>query len=609
MSLHVCVLGIDGSGKSTVVAALPSILAAESGCVVGSAGDSFRIVAPDEDHLASRFCPDGLPLRARLSLKLKRIAKSLVDHPKLYALFKVAQMLSQDAAAAVLARRYDTKAFVSDGNAFLSTAGRASNYLRAASTANQAGISAPEAKDLQAVFSYILDNEPLPAESSARLPSLHRGRLIYKLNRLLRLNAAWLPDVVVFLDLSPELALTRIKARGKKIDRHENLADLTQAREMYLKTIQAFRAYRSQDSVHVIHVDELSFGATLQAVSDALRPHLISHALKRESVSPLGTTDLADETIRRKTVNHRYLFRYLVPKWFSGAWREPTFFFSKLGRLFLKEGYSAGVMRAIYDRDDKEYGVLDGVFLEYSLHRAVYDRLQILTKKIEPEIAARLAHGEELRIFTAPSGFAYDLFRPLEEIARRDPESIKRVHLTAADLDPHGVLHEELTARAKQLGISFTFHRGDITGQSMLSRLEESAPFDLALFVGLSSWLPKPQTLRHLAWLSKNLKHDGLLITDCFTPEAYALSGRYIGYKANYYTPEVYKAILNYCGFDVAATESGRDEINHVLVANKLEMESRALKIEQVRKRRLPPPSQQRGQATLPDLFYSDLLR
>ena len=53
MSLQVCILGIDGSGKSTVVAALPSILAAETGLVVGSAGDSFRIVTPDEDHLAS----------------------------------------------------------------------------------------------------------------------------------------------------------------------------------------------------------------------------------------------------------------------------------------------------------------------------------------------------------------------------------------------------------------------------------------------------------------------------------------------------------------------------------------------------------------------------
>ena len=567
MNLHVCVLGIDGSGKSTVVAALPGILAAETGSVVGSAGDSFRIVAPDEDHLALRFCPDGLPLRARLALKLRRVAKSFVDHPKLYAFFKVAQMLSQDGASAILAQRYDTKLFVSDGNAFLSTTGRASNYLRAASAVNQTNTSAPEARDLKAVFSYILDNEPLPAESREKLPSLRTGKLIYKLNQLLRLRAAWLPDVVIFLDLSPELALTRIKSRGKKIDRHENLADLTQAREMYLKTVQAFQAYRTPESVHVINVDQLSLGATLRVVSETLKPHLISCTTKRESGSPLGTTDLADETIRGKTLNHRYVFRYLVPKWFSGAWREPTFFFSKLGRLFLKEGYSAGVMRVIYDRDDVEYGALDRVFLEYSLHRAVYDRLQILVKKIEPEIEAGLATGHDLRIFTAPSGFAYDLFRPLEKIARRDPESMKRVHITAADLDPHGVLHQELSARAEKLGIGFTFHRGDITEQLMLSRLEETAPFDLALFVGLSSWLPKPQTLRHLAWLRKNLNHDGLLVTDCFTPEAYALSGRYIGYKANYYTPEVYKAMLNYCGFDVSDTESGRDEINHVLVA------------------------------------------
>ena len=564
MSLHVCVFGIDGSGKSTVVAALPNILAAETGCIVGSAGDSFSIVAPDEDHLASRFHPDGLPLRARLALKLRRIAKSFVDHPKLYAFFKIAHLLSQDSAAVVLARRYDTKLFVSDGNAFVSTIGRASNYLRAASTANHANAMAPDAKDLQAVFSYIFDNEAIPAESSAKLPSLRKAKLIYKLNQLLRLNAAWLPDVVIFLDLSPELALTRIKSRGKKIDRHENLADLSQAREMYLKTVHAFEAYRSPESIHVIRVDHLSLGATLQAVCEVLRPHLDSQTTKRESMSPLGTTDLADETIRGKTLNHRYLFRYLVPKWFSGAWREPTFFFSKLGRLFLKEGYSAGVMRAIYDRDEKRYGVLDRVFLEYSLHRAVYDRLQILVKKIEPEIETQLAAGQELRIFTAPSGFAYDLFRPLAEIARRDPESMKRVHFTAADLDPHGVIHEELSARAKQLGIRFDFHRGDITEQSMLRRLEETAPFDLALFVGLSSWLPKPQTLRHLAWLSK---HTSLLVTDCFTPEAYALSGRYIGYKANYYTREVYKAMLSYCGFDVSEAESGRDAINHVLVA------------------------------------------
>lgn len=567
MSLHVCILGIDGSGKSTVATALPVVLAAEHGLVVGSASDSFRIVAPDQDHLASGFYPDGLPIAARLSLKLRRLAKRFVDHHRLYTVFKLGHMLSQDSAAETLVQRHDAKVFISDGNAFLSSTGRASNYLRAASAVDGENTTAPEAKDLQAVFSYILDDKPVPVESTQRLPSLSKGKLIYKLTRLLRLRTAWLPDVVIFLDLSPELALERIKSRGKKIDKHENLADLTQAREMYLKTLQAFQAYRTQPSVHVIRVDELSLGETLRAVSEALKPHLRSANFGNQSTSPLGTTDLADETIRGKTLNHRYLFRYLLLKCFSGAWREPTFFFSKLGRLFLKEGYSAGVMRVIYDRDEREYGLLDRVFLEYSLHRAVYDRLQILVSRIEPELEARLASGDELRIFTAPSGFAYDLFRPLEAIAQRDPEAMKRVHVTAADLDPHGVLLEELSARAQRLGIRFTFHRGDITDASMLERLAEAAPFDVALFVGLSSWLPKPQTLRHLAWLRRNLAEGGLLVTDCFTPEAYALSGRYIGYKANYYTPDVYKAMLDFCGFDGlnASVVSGRDHINHVL--------------------------------------------
>ena len=570
MSLHICILGIDGSGKSSVAAALPAVLAAETGLVVGAAGDSFSIVAPDQDHLASQFYPDGLPISARLSLKLKRAAKKLVDHPKPYAVFKLAQMLAQDSAAGALAQRQSTKVFVSDGNAFLSTTGRASNYLRAASAGDHAAAAAPEAEDLEAVFSHILDDKPLPAKSSEKLPSLRKARLIYKLNSLLRLHTAWLPNVVIFLDVSPELALTRIRSRGRKIDRHENLADLTQAREMYVKSLQAFQAYRTPESVHFIHVDELSLGETLRAVNEELRPHLVSAGLvDRTSFSPLGTTDLADETIRKKTLNHRYLFRYLLLKWFSGAWREPTFFFSNLGRLFLKEGYSAGVMRAIYDRDEKEYGLPDRVFLEYSLHRAVYDRLQILVRKIRPEVEARLASGAELNIFTAPSGFAYDLFRPLEDIARHDPDSMKRVHIIAADLDPHNTLHDELSARAARLGIHFTFHRGDITNPSMLTQLEKSAPFDMALFVGLSSWLPKPQTLRHLVWLRRNLDQSGILVTDCFTPGAYALSGRYIGYKANYYTPEVYKAILDYCGFDGldAEVESGRDNLNHVLIA------------------------------------------
>jgi hypothetical protein len=258
-----------------------------------------------------------------------------------------------------------------------------------------------------------------------------------------------------------------------------------------------------------------------------------------------------------------------LAKFFRGAWREPLFTFSEPGRLFLKEGYSANVMRAIYDQDEKRPGRFDRVFLNYPLHRAVYDRLQILTQCIEPEVEARLRSQDRVTIFTAPSGFAYDLFRPLKRIAARAPALLAKAHVVAADLDPHGRLADALKAQAAELGISFTFLRGDLTKEAFRRECATDAPYSLALFVGLSSWFPKPETLRHMRWVHEHLRADSVFLTDCFTPEAYSLSGRYVGYKAHYYTPEEYQMLLEYCGFDGlgATVVSGRDRINHVLVA------------------------------------------
>jgi Thymidylate kinase len=569
VTLHVCVLGIDGSGKSTISAAMPAILAAETGLLAGAAGETFRVCGPDEDHLAPKFHPDGLPLSARLSTRFKRTAKRLADNRTLYPAFKIAQMLAQDVAAAALGRRYHARVIVSEGNALLSATGRAANYLRAASDGSHR--RSPDAGDLEAVFSYILDGRPIPPESRRRLPSLRRARAIYTLAGRLGLRAAWLPDVVIFLDLSPEISVTRIASRGRRVDRHENLADLTQAREMYLKSLEALGRYRSPEAAHRIPLDGLTPAETVGAVVEVIGPHLSARRYESEAQEgPLGTSGRTGGEMRKTALSRRYLIRYLLPRWFSGAWREPTFLFSSLGRLFLEEGYSAGVMRAIYDRDEKGYGLLDRVFLEYPLHRAVYDRLEILTRRIEAELEARLRRRREVRIFTAPSGFAYDLFRPLEKIAARLPELMDRVEVVATDLDPHGALAGELAERAERLGIRFEFLRGDMTDGAMRRRFEETAPYDVALFVGLSAWLPKPQTLDHLRWICQNLREDGVLLTDSFTADAYALSGRYVGYRANYYEPEVYRVLIDYCGFDGldADVESGRDGINHVLIAS-----------------------------------------
>jgi hypothetical protein len=225
-------------------------------------------------------------------------------------------------------------------------------------------------------------------------------------------------------------------------------------------------------------------------------------------------------------------------------------------------------MRVIYDRKEGREGVLDRVFYEHPLHRAVYDRLKILTRSIESELKARLAEGRELSVFSAPSGFAYDLFQPLESIAAREPEAMQRVRMLAADLDPYGRLMAEVTQRAAELGVDVRFVRGDLNAPEVKQLFDERAPFDMALFVGLSAWLPKPEMVSHLRWVANHLREDGVLVSDAFTPAAYALSGKYAGYKANYYEPAVYQSLMDYCGFDglQASVESGRDAINHVML-------------------------------------------
>lgn len=149
-------------------------------------------------------------------------------------------MIFQDSAARHLGERYHVPVIISDGNTFLSATGRAANYLRSASDSQQANVPAPNAEDLKNVFSYIFNGQSIPEESQRKLPRLWKGKLLYKTMRLLGLDLS-LPDVVIFLDLSPAVAINRIVSRRQKIDRHENEADLAQAREMYLKTLEAFR--------------------------------------------------------------------------------------------------------------------------------------------------------------------------------------------------------------------------------------------------------------------------------------------------------------------------------------------------------------------------------
>ena len=569
MTMQVSVIGIDGSGKSTLAASLPMLLAAEYNVLAGGAGETFVVNGPDEDHLTTGFQPEGRPWTAWVSTTLKRWAKHFTNHRRIYPVFKLPQMMAQDAAAHRMGRKWPLDCVVSDGNTILSTMGRAANYLYPASTGEES--TAPTPKDLAAVLEYVLEGKELPEVSAGRLPNLRLGRWLHRVSSAVGLRAVWLPDVVILLKLDPKVALSRIHSRGQQVDRHENSDDLAQTHGRYQNALETLRHIRGDDAVITIDVNDKSPGATLREAVTALKKHVLRHKAKCEGDRPLGTTatKLAEGGIWSKVFNPRYLLGYFVPHYFNGAWREPLFPFSKAGQRFLKEGYSGGVMREIYDHEPRTAGVCDRVFQGYPLHRAVYDRLQLLTANIEPDLEARLRTQDRVVAFTAPSGFAYDIFRPLENIAAREPTLMKKVKLLAADLDPHGVLGPELEARAAKLGIQFEFRQGDLSEADFREGCAAEGPFDLALFVGLSSWFPKPATLSHLRWLKENLRPDGRLVTDCFTPAGYSLSGRYVGYKAHYYSPHRYRMLLEAAGFNGrdAQVECGRDAINHVVVA------------------------------------------
>jgi len=559
VTLRVAVIGIDGSGKSTLARALPMVLSAECGLIAGAAGDELWVFGPDQDHMAPGFHPRGLPHAARVARLCRSLAKKLTGNAGLYPYFKLAHLMFQDDAAAAVARRYACDVMVSDCNLVVSAMGRGSNYRRAVSRERSS------VGDLKAVFAYLLEGTPLPAGSAGRLPSLDAAGAVARLARLLGFDGIRLPDVVLFLDVDPVIALRRIGTRSSGRDRHESLADMTHARESYRKALQALREYSPSSAVFVIDVNDIEPRDVLAAAVAAVRP--LIDARRSDSRGAVLGTPGAGTTRRIATAG--YLLRYLAPSFFAGAWREPLFPLTRMGRRLLREGYSAGVMTDIYDGALAPKGALERAYLDYPLHRAVHDRLSILTSNIEAELTWRLEQHARVRVFTAPSGFAYDVFRPLEAIAAARPGLMRRVELVAADLDPHGALAAPLQERAARLGIDFRFVTGDLTAPETRERLADFGPFDVALFVGLSSWLPRRAAMSHLRWLAANLRRDGVLVSDCFSAAAYSLGGRLLGYRAHYYSPGLYRSLLEYCGFNGAAieTESGRDRINHVMLA------------------------------------------
>jgi thymidylate kinase len=575
MRLYISIIGIDGSGKSTVIPPLTNLITAELGLTTIAVGDDCWGKTPQEDLFRPGFTPDGELFSTRLGRLFRRAAKANTAHRRLYPLLKLAQLALQERTVRGLGANYQPDIILSDGNLLLSAAGRAINYVDAKAISVARVIPRNSLPYIEALYNYVFMNRFLPQKVVQAIPGLKVMRWLRWFDQQFKLDLLRLPDAVIFLDVAPATALARLRAGGETLDHHENLRDLAQAQAMYRGVVEFFRRRQGDKNVAVIDVTTRSIGQTLEQMVEFVRELTPPKKKRERSRGLLGTSNgeiSKTSAILKKALSYQYLVRYTLPNLHRGSAYELTFPLSKLGRTFLKEGYSARMMRAIYLQKKQRHGLLDRIFLDYPIHQAVYHRLQVLNQVVEIELRQRLekrSMGEIIKVMTAPSGYAFDLFQPLQRLSQSDWAGLKPMYILASDFDPNGDIEDELERAAEAVDVGLGFVRGDLTSAEMEKIFKRLGPYDMIFFVGFSCWLPKTHLVSHLKLIRHLLAPDGVFFTDCFTPQAFALSGKYVGYKANYYTPREFTHILVYCGFNPANVTwtSEPTGINHVCVS------------------------------------------
>jgi len=206
----VAVLGIDGSGKSTLSREISREIS--DGCRVCLVTDGLELYENGNPKSVQPLLTEKV--REAVGGYAKT-AKSL----RLYKIPKMAELLLRDRIMAEVGRWYTSDIVVMDGSPLLNIVAWAVLYkkgqLSEETCAKAISVLAAEAERIDAA-------DPIFTE----FPELmHMKRL--------KLNTLKLPEVVLFLDIRPATACERIAARGKPQQVHETEEKLGQLRQAY----------------------------------------------------------------------------------------------------------------------------------------------------------------------------------------------------------------------------------------------------------------------------------------------------------------------------------------------------------------------------------------
>lgn len=210
-AVKIAVMGIDGSGKSTLSRALARSLS--DSCRSALISDSLECY---EKSTTLAVQPLLLEVARK---KMSSVAKGAASL-KSYKIPKLIEMLLRDQVVTDAQNWYHAEVVVQDGSPLLNLIGWSLLY-------QSKGVND---EMFEAAISLLSGRQTLPSE--------HRLFELFpelKLLSSLLPTSMNLPDQLIFLDVAPELSCQRIASRGERVQAHENLEKLTQMREGYLR--------------------------------------------------------------------------------------------------------------------------------------------------------------------------------------------------------------------------------------------------------------------------------------------------------------------------------------------------------------------------------------
>lgn len=211
--MHIALIGIDGSGKSSCYEGLLSALSKDKR--VAGIGDKVLVNGP----AGQLIVPQDIA-RVRLKSAFGFLVKRAKDK-LLYEISKLTELVIRNKIQDIIVKRYRPHFVVTDGSPLINILGWGRYYR-------------PQhfnEKDYLNLLQYLT--------GEAKIPLFRISTYLKDTPELLLINRIYaarliIPDIIIFLKVSPEIALQRIAQRGKEIQIHERSSFLKKLQEAYI---------------------------------------------------------------------------------------------------------------------------------------------------------------------------------------------------------------------------------------------------------------------------------------------------------------------------------------------------------------------------------------